>query len=558
MAAATDPGPFGEEAPAPNPSLVKPGSKKPLPKPRGPRQGITHEDSHHFGGIKSVGALYTSEKAKTHHCTAFVVDSPGRDLILTAGHCKGGNGMFIPKYDKTKPLKQQPYGFWIVNKWYWDGNFQADTSRDVSDLDFAFGRVDKYDGKNIQDVVGGNTLQRTSGAKHHVTVIGYPMTKYDPADTAIKCNTQTGALPGFNQMRIDCAGLWGGVSGSPWFASVDYDRGVGTVIGNVGGANNGGPNVGADNPLYNRLTYSPMYMDRLFLLYEDAKKNSDAGHGSYRQPTPPYSVGTAATWKHAKLMAAGDFNGTGMSDLVVVWTDGEVTLYNSDRNGDFASERQLTSKNGTWADAQAVTAGDFGGDSQFDLLAVWPNGQVELFTDIGRNGLGNSKEMAPKGSIWSHAMSIAAGRFNADKYVTDLMVRWSDGELTLYTNVSPGTFGQEHQLKDPKKTDTWKHAKLLTAGEFSGNSKWDLLVSWTDGEVDSYVGTTTSALGGEHRLLDPNGTWEHNMAMTTGRFVSGDRTNDLLIRWSDGETTIYNNTQPGRLGTENTLVYPVM
>ncbi|WKX69193.1 FG-GAP-like repeat-containing protein [Streptomyces sp. XD-27] len=548
IASATDPGAFARSrtrAPAP-------GGK--------PRQGITHKNSSHFRGIKSVGVLFTKDSSgpKTHSCSASVVESKGRNLILTAGHCVKSKAIFIPYYDGSKDVAHQPLGIWTVDKWFVDRSYSPpNTKARESDLDFAFARVDQNGGKNLQDVVGGgNKLARTQGAKNRVTVIGYPMVKHNPTDQAVRCTTDTGALPGYNQMRIDCAGLWGGVSGSPWFSSVDLDRGTGTIIGNVGGSYGGGPDVKGDNPLYNRLTYSPFHADRFFQLFDDAQKDGGTDHGPYRQPTLPYSVGRADTWKHAKLMAAGDFNGTGRSDLVVVWTDGEVTLYNSDGKGDFSSERRLTPKNTTWPHAQTITAGDFGGGNQFDLMVVWSDGEVTLYQDIGAKGLGSETKMPGKKTTWSHATQIAAGRFNAARYVTDLVVRWSDGELTLYTNVGPGTFGQEHKLKD--ENATWKKAKLLTSGEYSGNAKWDLMVSWTDGELDNYVGTSTSGLGKEHRILEPNKTWEHNTVMTTGNFTPNGRTDDLLIRWSDGETTMYNDTGAGRLGKENTLVYPVV
>ncbi|GHC60006.1 hypothetical protein GCM10010507_41240 [Streptomyces cinnamoneus] len=582
IAAATDPGAaFARPAPATSPSPggtgtpsggaakpgtpTRPGTPAPIPTPtlkpppkNKPRPGITHENSRHFRGIKSVGVLFAKDpnNAKTHYCSASVVESAGRNLVLTAGHCVNSKAIFVPYYDGSKDVRHQPYGIWPVTKWFYDGNYVANTTAPTSDLDFAFARVGRNDGKNVQDVVGGNSLARTQGAKDRATVIGYPSVDHNPDDQAVQCTTETGALPGYNQMRIDCAGLWGGISGSPWFSSVDLDRGTGTIIGNVGGSNGGGPDVKGSDPLYNRLTYSPFHTDRFFLLFDDAQKNSDAGHGAYQQPAPPYSVGRAETWKHAALMAAGDFNGTGRSDLVVVWSDGEVTLYDSDGNGDFSSERRLTDKNGTWTYARTVTAGDFGGNNQFDLMVVWSDGEVTLYQDIGGNGLGSEVKMADKKSIWSHATQIAAGRFNAATYVTDLVVRWSDGELTLYTNVGPGTFGQENKLKD--KNSTWEHAKLLTAGEYSGNAKWDLMVSWTDGELDTYVGTSTRGLGSEQRILDANGTWEHNTVMTTGKFTPNGRTDDLLIRWSDGETTMYNDTGANRLGRENTLVYPVL
>ncbi|WP_431045812.1 trypsin-like peptidase domain-containing protein [Streptomyces sp. P1-3] len=561
ITSATDPGAFARPAPT-TPSSPAGGAARsgtPAPALKGkPRPGITHEGSSHFRGIKSVGVLFAKDpnNPKTHYCSASVVESAGRNLILTAGHCLNTKAIFIPYYDGSKDVRHQPYGIWPVNKWFVDGNYSKNTKARESDLDFAFARVGKNGGKNVQDVVGGNRLARTQSAKNRVTVIGYPSVGHNPKDKAVQCTTDTGALPGFNQMRIDCAGLWGGISGSPWFSSVNLDRGTGTIIGNVGGSNGGGPDVKPENPLYNRLTYSPLHTDRFFQLFDDAQKNSNAGHGPYRQPTPPYSVGRAGTWKSAKLMAAGDFSGTGRGDLVVVWTDGEVTLYRGDGHGDFSSERRLAPKKSTWTHARTITAGDFGGSAEFDLMVVWSNGEVTLYQDLGSKSLGSEKKMPGKKSDWSHATQIAAGRFNARKYVTDLVVRWSDGELTLYTNVGPGTFGQEHRLK--AKNGTWKRAKLLTSGEYSGKAKWDLMVSWTDGALDNYAGTSTSGLGAKQRILNANGTWTHNAAMTTGRFTPNGRTDDLLVRWSDGETTMYNNTTAKRLGRENTLVYPVL
>lgn len=80
------------------------------------------------------------------------------------------------------------------------------------------------------------------------------------------------------------------------------------------------------------------------------------------------------------------------------------------------------------------------------------------------------------------------------------------------------------------------------------------MVQWSDGELDNYVGTTTSALGTEARIQNPNGLWTHNTAMTTGNFTPNHRTDDLVVRWSDGETTMYVDTGMSTLGTEHNLV----
>ncbi|MFE8950126.1 trypsin-like serine peptidase [Streptomyces sp. NPDC007856] len=523
--------------------------------PHRKRSVATGINGEHFDGIKSVGTLFTTTSdMKAHHCTASVVRSPGRNLILTAGHCLGSNAAFVPKYDHTKSAGDQQYGIWPIKEWFRDSQYASDRSAN-SDLDFAFASLKENGGRNVQDVVGGaNTLARTPGFVNQVTVIGYPMVKYDAQDRAFHCpNVWTTPLPAYNQMQIDCAGMWGGVSGGPWFSKFDASGDTGEIIGNVGGFLQGGPDVKTDNPLYNRITYSPLHGDRFFQLYDDAQQGLHTDHGPYHQPPLPYSMGSGTTWEHAKLMAAGDFNGAGHSDLIVVWTDGEVTLYTNDGQGHFISERQLLAPNSTWTHAETITAGDFTGSNQFDLMVRWSDGEVTLYGDVGTNGLNvPGTQLAAPHTIWEHATQIAAGRFGSSTYVTDLMVRWSDGELTLYTNVGAGGFGQEHKLQD--SNSTWTNATLLTAGEYSGNQKWDLMVQWSDGELDNYVGTTTSALGTEARIQNPNDLWTHNTVMTTGDFTPNHRTDDLIVRWSDGETTLYADTGMSTLGTEHNLV----
>lgn len=554
MASATDP---ARPAATPDPSAK---SGRAAPERMGAAASMPTAE--HILGPKSVGALFTYKQDPTtgemraHSCSASVVQSPGHNLILSAGHCSGTKAVFVPWYRTEYSLDKQEYGFYRIDQWFYDPRYAPhNTKAKVSDLDFSFARLaTSANGKNAQDVVGANTLARTPKYNNDVTMVGYPAASHDSEDHAVRCPTQTWALPGYYQIQALCRGMYGGVSGGPWFSKMDWTAGTGEIIGNVGGYNGGGNDANVD-----WLTYSPMHGDTFFQLYDDAKNNRKVERpGSYDQPSLPYSMGGGSTWEHAKLMASGDFNGNGHSDLIVVWTDGEVTLYDSDGKGHFTGEHQLAPEKSIWSHAETVTAGDFTGSSQFDLLVRWSDGEVTLYGDVGSKSLtGDGIQMVDphKTDTWKYATQISAGRFNAAQYVTDLMVRWSDGEVTLYTNVGAGTFGQEHKLVDPHKTDAWKQAKLLTSGEFSGNQKWDLMVQWANGELDNYVGTTTSGLGTPSRIQDANaGTFTHNTVMTTGNFTGNGRTDDLVIRWSDGETTLYADTTVGRLGTEVNLV----
>ncbi|MFJ7149074.1 trypsin-like serine peptidase [Streptomyces sp. NPDC100445] len=541
MAAATDPA--GRAAPPKTAVAARqPGS-------------VTGMTAQHFKGIKSVGTIFsTSAGLKGHRCSASVVRSSGHNLILTAGHCVGANSMFVPMYDHTKSAAQQPYGVWAVDKWFRDKRYASDKSKN-SDLDYAFASLKPAGSKKVQEVVGANALARTPGYANKVTVVGYPKVAHNPQDQPVRCpHVSTTALSGYYQMQIDCAGMWGGVSGGPWFSALDASGNTGTITGNVGGFMQGGPDVPQTDHRYNEISYSPLYGDRFFKLYADAQQGRNPDYGPYRQPRLPYTMGAGAAWKHVKLMASGDFRGNGHSDMVAIRDDGGVTLYDSDGKGRFTGERRLLGKNDTWKHAVTVTAGDFAGSDQFDLLVRWSDGEVTLYGDVADKGLNRAgTQMIKPNATWKKATQIAAGRFGSSAHVTDLIVRWADGEVTLYTGVGAGNFGHEHKLKDANST--WRSATLLTAGEYSGNARWDLMVRWTDGELDQYAGTGTSGLGKEQRLLNKNALWTHDTVMTTGEFTGNGRTDDLVVRWSDGETTMYTDTRAAHLGTEDTLVH---
>lgn len=222
-----------------------------------------------FRGLPSVGVLYTvGHGMRSHHCTASVVHSPQHDVILTAAHCAAGpHSAFVPMYTPSQDAGHQPYGVWKVGGSWRPAGWRA--FGPGSDLDVAFLRL-RPDGRgrNVEDLTGGNRLARTGGYTHRVTVVGYPTAgSHNPADRAVRCSGRTTRLAGFHQMRFACRGLWGGTSGSPWLTGIDSRTGLGTVIGEIGGLNRGGPPVGND-----RVSYSPLYGTPALRLYDAAAR----------------------------------------------------------------------------------------------------------------------------------------------------------------------------------------------------------------------------------------------------------------------------------------------
>ncbi|MFG3049484.1 trypsin-like serine peptidase [Kitasatospora sp. NPDC048239] len=204
-----------------------------------------------------VGAVFTRNADGDHFCTASVVDSAGLNLIVTAAHCvwdpklgQRGDLVFVPGYrDGDAPSGVWPLLAVTVDQAWKDG---ADP-----DVDVAFAVVQAQNGQQVQQVLGANRLGVNRGFRLPVKVTGYPGT----SDVPITCsNTTTEQSP--TQLRIDCPDYTGGTSGSPWVTDFDPASRTGTVVGVIGGHQEGG-----DSP---DTSYSSYFGDRVQALYDRA------------------------------------------------------------------------------------------------------------------------------------------------------------------------------------------------------------------------------------------------------------------------------------------------
>ncbi|MER7759765.1 hypothetical protein [Streptomyces sp. NPDC097619] len=505
-----------------------------------------------YDGSPTVGTLYYVDAAlNTHSCTASVVRSPGLDLIATAAHCSlGTRTAFVPRYRTGVPADRQPYGIWAVARAYRDNRYTR--FGPGSDLDFAFASVlPDAEGRRIEQVTGGNTLTRTPGDRIPVTVIGYPSSRSVPADRAVRCTTGTTRLTGYQQLRFACGGYYGGTSGSPFLMDYDERTGTGKLVGNLGGWNGGG--LLTNDPA---VSFSPVYGAAAFELYEAAA----AGRAPAAKPPFPYSLGGGETWVHARQLVSGRFAGNdSFADLLVVWGDGEVTVHRGDGRGGFTGETRLQAPNSTWTRAVTVTAGEFTGGSGSDLVVRWSDGRVTLHADLaGSGGTGRQTVLRAANSTWTHAAQIAAGRWNAGQRADDLVVRWSDGEVGLYTEVGPTVkLSREKRLLPPNAV--WKNALQLAGGDFTGGpgGTWDLTVRWADGGRTLTPDLSPAGIRPGIRLAAPSAAGRTVRLATAGVHTANGRPDDLFVLAGDGSLRLHPDT--GRaLGPARFLVPPVV
>lgn len=202
--------------------------------------GAASRNGQPFGGVAAVGALFTSGGGQLgqHFCTASVVNSAAGDLAVTAAHCVTASTgvskypaglVFAPGYANGKT----PYGVWRVTRVYTDASWQS--SQDPDD-DVAFLRLAPApDGVPIQDVTGAETLGIGWPAHSYVRVIGYP----DGAAEPVWCQNWAKSFSS-TQLEFDCGGYTNGTSGGPFLADASASSGEGTMIGLIGGYEQGG------------------------------------------------------------------------------------------------------------------------------------------------------------------------------------------------------------------------------------------------------------------------------------------------------------------------------
>ena len=175
--------------------------------------------------------------------------------MITAAHCVSrmapGQIAFVPGYRHG----QAPYGVWLTSQVISDSTWH--TTGDP-DHDVAFLVVHRTgSSERIQDLTGGERLGTGWPARARVRVIGYP----DSAERPITCTGETKPF-GAHEMEFDCGGYTDGTSGGPFLARTGSSISTWTVIGVIGGYEEGGDIAS--------VSYSPRFSAAVRALYRTA------------------------------------------------------------------------------------------------------------------------------------------------------------------------------------------------------------------------------------------------------------------------------------------------
>jgi len=201
--------PTGDQTPAVLPRAGSKGSSDGV----APPQQMTKAASIHS---MSGRVFYVDDQGSNRSCSGSTVNSAGKRLVFTAGHCVHGGGsgrtwfdvnrwVFVPNYHSGSPYGTwNAYQLWTKNGWINDANRAYDVAAVV---------MQDKNGQHIVDAVGGQGIKWGYGYGLSEYMFGYPANPPYDGSKLYYCSGTTRSESGFP--TLDC-NMTGGASGGPW------------------------------------------------------------------------------------------------------------------------------------------------------------------------------------------------------------------------------------------------------------------------------------------------------------------------------------------------------
>ena len=170
-------------------------------------------------------------------------------------------------------------------------------------------------------------------------------------------------------------------------------------------------------------------------------------------------------------LEAGDFNGDGYEDIVVL--SGQITthayVYYNDGSDDFSGPLDINPNPDTSVSIGALGSGDFNADGRDDLVIMRDRTHVSLYSQNAGGGLQPpvilSADSDPN-AIIGHDLDLD-GR-------DDLVVQHGSGPLGIYLQ-GPG--GLAAEVVAPGAYATWFNTQGLAAGDINGDDCTDIVTA---------------------------------------------------------------------------------
>ncbi|MGW2016707.1 FG-GAP-like repeat-containing protein [Streptomyces sp. NPDC001927] len=257
-------------------------------------------------------------------------------------------------------------------------------------------------------------------------------------------------------------------------------------------------------------------------------------------------VDDIATWvAKTAFRVQDDFNSDGLGDLVGIWGDGSAHVYAGDKDKGLSGTRFAQPGGTTWKATLHLAKGDFTNDGVADIMAIWTDGTMHVYPGNGSGGTLASKTVTQGGATWKTMKQLTAGDFTGDGNA-DIMAIWTDGTAHLYPGLGNGQLASG--IKINTGAATWGTTRQLVAGDFDSDGLADALAVWNDGTLNFYKGLGNGQVAGGKRVTTGADTWD-SVKLMAGTDVDGDRIADVLAIWGDGTMHKYKGLGDGQIAS---------
>lgn len=269
-----------------------------------PQAGMPNLPSDH-PAARTNGKVFFNQDGGSYVCSASIVNSEGKSLVWTAGHCLvdykvwSTNVAFVPAYSNGS----RPHGTWYardlttLNGWYSNRDWAYDVGAMTMKPNFNY---------RIADYFGAQGIRWNQSIGYTATAFGYPAASPYNGQylwTVAGSTADSGRADDTIYMYSE---LTGGSSGGPWFR--DFD-------GNWGWVNGHNDFIYLNSPAW---MYSPYYGSQVANLYDAVRYRTTV---LKLTPATPKVSGTAkvgkiltakpGTWKPAPVALSYQWKANG-------------------------------------------------------------------------------------------------------------------------------------------------------------------------------------------------------------------------------------------------------
>ncbi|MGW3140970.1 trypsin-like serine peptidase [Streptomyces sp. NPDC001139] len=237
-----------------------------------PDQGSSFVSRSHattWGSTTGIGrtagrVFFTDSKNQLEACSATVVSTEAKNVVVTAAHCirdSGANGAW-----HTNWVFDPGYNNGPSTDGTWNASYYTVTPSWVSQLstgvDAGFVELHKNNsGAKIQEITGGQGILWNGPTAIDVDVFGYPAAAPFDGKTLMHCANTTSSLSDQygTYEYVDCD-MTAGSSGGPWLSSFNGNFGYVTTVESAGNSPMMGRYFGTEvGNLYNAVRYNSNY-----------------------------------------------------------------------------------------------------------------------------------------------------------------------------------------------------------------------------------------------------------------------------------------------------------